>query len=493
MKKYFEELTSFLMSNVPGKLSSLRCREEYFLKHDKQYLLDFLNETYPENWCFRDKINAAVKLNLETVDVCHICKTNPRQIVYRENEGIALSKECSPKCTSIACGIKLTENNKTRDHKKSQEKRRQTSLKKYGYEYNSQRPEVKAILSEKLSKSQLAPHIREKLLDDDWLKQQYEVEKKSALQIGSELGCDFSTVLVYLRKFDHKIRTRYGRSLAEIQIEQFVQSLGIHCYSTQSNLSGKKEIDIYIPDYNVGIEMNGLKFHSCYSFETKDQMNRHLIKTEIAKDRGIHLVHILDYQWKHQRELCKSFIKNLLGKNETIGARKCTIKPVDKKLEKDFLNTNHFQGHAFSKVVLGLFLDDELMCIMTFCKSKHNKNYDWELLRFCNKMHFNVVGGFSRLLNAFRKEHEGTIITYANKQRSNGNVYEKNGFVLDHETKPGYFWTDGRKLFPKLMCQKRRLQDWLLNFDPIKSEAENMFANGYSRYWDSGQLVYCLK
>lgn len=60
------------------------------------------------------------------------------------------------------------------------------------------------------------------------------------------------------------------------------------------------------------------------------------------------------------------------------------------------------QGEDKSSVKLGLEYNDDIVAIMTFAKSRFNKGYNWELTRFCVKGGISVVGGFSRLLKAFR-------------------------------------------------------------------------------------------
>ena len=94
----------------------------------------------------------------------------------------------------------------------------------------------------------------------------------------------------------------------------------------------------------------------------------------------------------------------MLGKyDEVVFARKCVIKEVDSFTTKDFLNDNHLQGWCQSKVSLGLFYNDVLVSLMTFGKPRFSKDYQWELLRFCNKLGYHVPGGASRLLKQFER------------------------------------------------------------------------------------------
>lgn len=44
-----------------------------------------------------------------------------------------------------------------------------------------------------------------------------------------------------------------------------------------------------------------------------------------------------------------------------INARECSVKKIDKKLAKEFLDINHKQGNANSKICYGLYYNGELV------------------------------------------------------------------------------------------------------------------------------------
>ena len=132
---------------------------------------------------------------------------------------------------------------------------------------------------------------------------------------------------------------------------------------------------------------------------------------------------------------------------------------------------------------------------MTFGKSRYNKNYTWELLRFCSLKGYNVVGGASKLLSHFRKQYSGSIISYANRRWSNGDLYRKLGFKMIGKTDPNYFYfKDGHtELFSRIAFQKHKLKSLLENFNPDLTEEQNMFNNNYRKIYDSGNLVFFLE
>ena len=154
------------------------------------------------------------------------------------------------------------------------------------------------------------------------------------------------------------------------------------------------------------------------------------MKTEKCLERGIRLVHIFEDEWKEKREIVKDRIRSILGIDQTgIFARKCIVKDIDSKTANVFLNANHLQGCCNSSIRYGLFHNDELVAVMTFGKPRFNKNYDWELVRYASRIGCHIVGGASKLLARFRKEHSGSIVSYDDRRYSDDNLYERMGFM----------------------------------------------------------------
>ena len=130
---------------------------------------------------------------------------------------------------------------------------------------------------------------------------------------------------------------------------------------------------------------------------------------------------------------------------------------------------------------------------MTFSKPRFNKNYDYELIRFCNKLNTSVIGSASKLFNYFIKNYNPkSIISYANRRFSNGSIYETLGFKFLRKTEPNYFYFKRNVgiLMSRNQFQKHKLKDKLDIYNPELSEQENMFNNDYRRIYDCGNLVY---
>ena len=255
-----------------------------------------------------------------------------------------------------------------------------------------------------------------------------------------------------------------------------------------------KELDIYIPDYNLAIEYDGLMFHSEGKFIhpkfNGPDKNYHLEKTELCLKNNIQLLHIFETE---DLDLWLSVINSKLGLNNKIFARKCIIKELESKETVDFLNENHLQGFCNAKINVGLFYEDELVSVMTFSKPRFNKKYEYELIRFASKRNYTVIGGASKLWKYFvNKYNPKSVITYANRRFSNGDLYHKLGFTFLENTSPNYFYfkTNDRKLYNRIKFQKKNLKNILEVYDENLSEAENMFNNNYRRIFDCGNLKF---
>ena len=205
-----------------------------------------------------------------------------------------------------------------------------------------------------------------------------------------------------------------------------------------------KEIDFLCS--NIGFEINDISSHNYtnkgnYAYHDKEY---HLNKVIKAKEKNIHLVHLWEWELRNEDEwnVLSKWILNLLNNDKIrIGARKCIIKDVSLKEEKEFLNNYHLQGYKKSERCLGLYYNNELIALESFCKPRYNNNYQWELLRLCTKYGYSIIGGAKRLLDYFIKHYDvESIISYCNLDKFTGKVYTDIGFKLLKNTGPQLIW-----------------------------------------------------
>jgi len=288
-------------------------------------------------------------------------------------------------------------------------------------------------------------------------------------------------------------------SSLHLMIKSILDSSGVSYTANDKSLIYPYELDFYIPDLNLAIEVNGNYWHSEIA-GNKDRYY-HLNKTKLCNDKNIKLIHLFEDEIIYKFNIVESRILNLLKKTDnTIYARKCTIKEVNNKDKKIFLETNHIQGNCNDGFRYGLYYNDDLISLMTFGQNrmsrKSNKN-EFELIRFANKLKTNVIGGFSKLLKFFIKTHlPKKIITFSDNRWSGINpqntVYTINGFTFLKQTYPSYFYFINNTYFiryNRLKFTKEKIVK-LFNGDINKTEWEIAQENNMDRIWDCGTLKY---
>ena len=286
-------------------------------------------------------------------------------------------------------------------------------------------------------------------------------------------------------------------------IRDFINDLGIKHLDNNRSLLNGQEIDLFLNDYNIGIELNGNYYHS-EIYGEKDK-NYHLKKLINATRININLLQIFEDEILLKKDIVFSRIKNILNLTENkIFARKCTIKEISKSDSKIFLEKNHLQGNSIDKIRIGLFLNDELISVMTFGKKRNSlgnisSDNEYELLRFASRLNTNVIGGFSRLLNNFIKVyHPSKIITYADSRWSGiipeNTIYYKCGFKFIHQTPPNYWYINTKDFlhrYHRFTFRKNILVKEGYSID--KTEWEIMQKRGFDRIWDCGFMKFEMK
>lgn len=284
----------------------------------------------------------------------------------------------------------------------------------------------------------------------------------------------------------------------ETIVRGILDEIGISYQTNVRDVINPHELDIYIPSKNMAIEINGVFWHS-----DKFKARRyHINKFTECNKRGIQLLTIWEDQLYRSPEAVKSVILSKLGiYNKRVGARQCYIKEVRANVASQFENEYHLQGSTPSRYKLGLYYKDELVSLMTFGKartgmsSKDKKDGEYELIRYCCKSGWQVVGGASKLFKHFiQLVHPTAILSFSSNDISNGTLYKSLGFIKVGET-VGYWYIDKelnryhRYTFNKYNIAKRGWApaggEW--------TERSVMDDLGFYRIWDSGQTKWILQ
>lgn len=287
-----------------------------------------------------------------------------------------------------------------------------------------------------------------------------------------------------------------------IKIYELLDSLGVEYIKNDRQLIHPFELDVYIPSKNLAIEVDGNFWHSELVGKDKEY---HINKTKKCNEKGIKLIHIYEDEIANKWDIVKSRIMSMIGLSERIYARKCDICELTFNEKRTFMNNNHIQGDSNSSINLGLKYNGELVAAMTFSKEriiyggkKDNGNY--ELIRYANKIGYNVVGGFSRLVHHFVKQNAPkSLKTFCDARWSGINyhntVYSKCGFKYSSLSKPNYWYmhkTDMLNRKHRYNFAKHSILKKHPELDKTKTEWELMKELGYNRIWDCGNMKFIL-
>lgn len=488
--------------------------DEHFSVNGKEYTVEWLKQKYLGENLSKDEIEKELGTTyaVATKILSHYKVTKSFGQRYeiiekrvREKYGVVSTLELEDvKKKSRQTSLEKYGETNPMKSKEVQLKANKTMLERYGAENYAQTKEYRdKIYLTNLKKYNAPNHTQQNMshLDiwrDDNLFREYILglsEKPTAYELMEFFNLTDRTV-VYEKIHDcgleDAIQMNPARSHYEDEIIQFLRKMGINnIIMNDRSILGGKEIDIYLPDYKIGIEFNGTYWHSDVREEYQDHGGRsltHQNKSLLAESKGIFLFHIFEYEWRDSamREKIKNRLRAILGEcQQEIYARKCELVDLEKNEKKEFLEDNHTQGNDHSSLYFGLKYKGELVCCMTFARPKSGK-YTWELSRFCNKAGYFVFGGASRLLNHFVKKLApgDTISSYNDITKTKGDLYKKLGFDCVSVNSPNYIWYNFGTKDIRTRYQEQE-----------GGEAERMHSLGYHRVCDCGTKtwVYTVK
>jgi len=284
-------------------------------------------------------------------------------------------------------------------------------------------------------------------------------------------------------------------SLLESQVQSFLRDNfpDINIICNDRTIIKPKELDIYLPGYNLALELCSL--HGYGELSSGKPRSYHYDKMMDCYKQGIRLITIFEDELLTMPEIVFSRIRQAIYRPEQrIFARKCEVKEIDSKTANDFFKANHIQGKSTALIRYGLFYRDNLVAVGSAGNiiRKHTiKEPTLELKRFCSLNNTSVIGGAGRLfkrIKLYAKENNYTLIkSYCDMRYANifKPVYESLGFKLISFTKYTPHYIKGGKRFRNYSLRKTN-EEKLLNC----TEWELRSSQGYDRIWDCGHRTY---
>jgi hypothetical protein len=273
------------------------------------------------------------------------------------------------------------------------------------------------------------------------------------------------------------------------EVIEFIKSLGIsNIVKNTREIIPPKELDIYLPDYKIAFEFNGLYFHSEIAGGYKKK-TYHLDKWKRCRDKGIVLYTITDQEWLHQKNKIEAGLKSVLKKTtHVIDAAECYVLEVDHSTATKFHDQTSINYNEMHGTHIGIWHNNELIACLSFS--------DTIVLNYSIKEDYIVTNG-PQAAFAYYAELTGitTMTSSLRIEEPNLNILPSLGFTEVKHTRPNlsYYHKKYHTLHSPAELQQDKLPTLLPIFDPDISYLENLRVNKYDRYFDCGNKIYVWK
>jgi len=270
----------------------------------------------------------------------------------------------------------------------------------------------------------------------------------------------------------------YLRSVVgpECKVEQGVRGLF---------LDTEHEIDLYLPSLKLGIEYNGVHWHSI-KFKSR---RYHLDKTLAAEKAGIRLIHIFSDMWSDpvKQEKTKRYLLAMLTEGcKSVGARKCEVVDVAPAEYKLFCETHHLMGPCTAGIKRGLRFGGALIAVAGFRAERQGTN----LVRYAVGQDYKIPGGLARLCKGVPRP----VMTFCDLSVFTGKSYEMAGFKQVGQTPPDLWYTKGSARENRRGFQKAKLavKFGAENVELSDTEKSICQKNGWHQIYGVGLRKYLL-
>lgn len=330
----------------------------------------------------------------------------------------------------------------------------------------------------------------------------YYNQKLSTIKIGEIMKCPTHIVNDIMHKNNMPINNTYyyATSNPENEIRDFLMQhiSSIEPKSCRKILGGRLEIDIIDHKFKIGVEFDGLYFHS---IEQGKSIGYHLDKTNKMNEKGYGLVHVFQDEFLLKPDVVKSRLLNVFGHNVShnydIGNSNIIKINIDDDV-LNFIDNNSLEliDIKINDICYGCYYDNSLLSVMLF---EHVSNNNFILKLFCTDIKYKIDNIERNLLKQFINDYKPTeIISFADKRwviSKDNNIYVDLGFKLDKETKPNGFWFKRNNRFKLEKITKKYLSitdEFKSYYDKNKTEVEMMHEANYLRIYDCGLFRYKL-
>ncbi len=249
----------------------------------------------------------------------------------------------------------------------------------------------------------------------------------------------------------------------------------------------KKEIDIYMPEFKIGIEYNGVYWHSTEWL----QDSQHLVKHLEAQQMGFRVIQIFSDEWETKPEAVLNHIRAAINKQNSVECSKLKLVDIKDREASDFHSSWNIHDWSGSGTHKGLMLEGVLIAVMTMTgEGQHQK-----LSRYSSSMR--VIGGPEAMFSNLVKQLDLQAVEgYSDNRLSSGELFQLLGFEEKEQISPDFTYTHknkGRRI-SKFEVDPENLVRFLGDlYNPSMTQDELFEASGHYKVFDCGLTKWIWK
>ncbi len=282
----------------------------------------------------------------------------------------------------------------------------------------------------------------------------------------------------------------YKGTMPKQEIIKFLKDKNITFETNNRNILNSFEIDIFISEKKLGIEINGIYYHtyenliSFRGLSEKEAKNYHRLKWILSTQKNIKLLQFWDSEILNKKDIVLSIISSNLGLNEKIYARNCEIVELTESKAYEFFINNHIANEVVLGQSFGLVHNGQIVSAISIGKARFGLD-GYEIYRFANKTYTNVIGALGKFVSHVKNYIKGNLYSYVDLRLFSGKSLETIGFERIKITEPDYYYTkDFVNLIPRQNFMKTKTG---------KKEKNFTQKNNYHKVFSVGNALYKLR
>lgn len=242
-----------------------------------------------------------------------------------------------------------------------------TNLKLYGYASPMGNEQVKENHKNSMMKLYGVKNNKHLLLSEEAFNTLHDSElltellkTNSTRTAATKLDVDIGTILNYVRKHGLEYLTYIGRrSYLEKDMELFLEMHEIEFLANSKSIIPPKQLDFYLPNYKLAIELGGTYWHS--EFGSNKSITYHIGKWNECNNKNINLLTYFEYEINANISIIEDTIISLISP-EIVDISSAEVVEITEEVYTEFQTMYSFEKPALG-TYFGVICNNRLLAV----------------------------------------------------------------------------------------------------------------------------------